>query len=219
MVSWSSYVLNQFVAPGIVEFTAAEIPDLIPEFAQAPHWLANHFLNSVLRGTYAAGTRQLVLGYVRRAYHAFADYHLARKFTLAYLQGNDPHNPRLTDYYVSVERWEAFAIQLSMSFDILRELGGDTGVFAKNDGSSEQRLYTIANQVKHLASCVRSGQCTATDTVPLWLTNTGLASFGVDVPYTEAAAILRRAAEIAEELYDPVSLRERLESDKRDAGS
>ena len=205
-------ILNQFVAPGLVEFTAADIPDLTRCFPQASHWLANHFLKSVLRGTYGAGTRQLVLGYMRRAYHAFAHYHEARQLTLAYLQGNEPHNPRVTDYYVAVERWEAFAVQLAMAFDLLKELRQGTGVFAKNDGTPEQRLYTIANQVNHLASCVRSGQCTPTDTLPLWLTNAGIASFGVAVSYSEAAEVLGRVARTAEGLSDPAALRERLAS-------
>ncbi len=61
----------------------------------------------------------------------------------------------------------------------------------------------MANQIKHIGSCIASGQCTTADTVPLWLTNQGLVSFGVDVTFTEAAEILSDLAELADKLQDP----------------
>jgi hypothetical protein len=218
-ISWSSNVLHQYVAPGIVEVVAAEIPDLTSQFPEAPYWLANHFLNSIGRGTYAVGTRQLVLGYIRRAFHAFADFHSARQHTHEYLKDNNPHNPWITKYYVAVAGWEAFTLQLSMALDLFKAINLGEGAFKKNDASVEWRLYTMANQIKHLESCVRSGQCSPTDTVPLWLTNTGLASFSLDVSYSDAAEVLTGVGRLAEELCDPVSLRQRLATKVTDPGA
>ncbi len=213
--SWSKTIIDKYMAPGLVEFTGAEVPDLTADFPQAPYWLGNQFLNAIGRATYRDGVRQLVLGYVRRTYHAFQDYHSARALTLAYLDGNNPHNPRLVDYYKAVAQWEAFAIQASMAFDLIlgmrRSAGPEAhGVFEQGDGSPEDRLNLIANQVKHLASCVRSGQCQATDTVPLWLTNNGLASFGVELSYADASAVLTEMAKHSEDLQDPLKYFERL---------
>ena len=129
--------------------------------------------------------------------------------TIQYLDGNDPHNPRLSKYYDAVANWESFCLQVSMALDLFRWLNGGQGAFQRNDGSPEQRLYTVANQVKHLASCVESGQCTETDTAPLWLTNAGLASFGVAVTYAEAAGVLSNLAQLADELQDPLSFAQR----------
>ncbi|MEQ1531146.1 MAG: hypothetical protein ABL925_17660, partial [Methylococcales bacterium] len=64
-------------------------------------------------------------------------------------------------------------------------------------------IYTIANQVKHVVSCVKERQCTEEDTIPLWLTNDGLSSFGVNLSYSEAAEILGDMAKLANLLQDP----------------
>jgi hypothetical protein len=203
MVSWSSGILNKLVAPGIVEFTVAEIPDITDQFPEAQHWLANHFLNSVLRASFKDGYRQVAVGFLRRAYHGFGAFHSAREQTLQYLVGNDPHNPRLTKYYDAVASWETFALQVSMALDLFRWLNGGEGAFIKNDGSPEQRIYTIANQVKHLSSCVEAGQCSEFDSVPLWLSNDGIHSFGVAVTYEDAATVLADIATFADQLQDP----------------
>lgn len=125
--------------------------------------------------------------------------------TAKYLDGNDPNNPRLALYYDAVASWENLALQVSMAFDLFRWLNDGAGAFKKNDGSPEQRLYTIANQVKHLSSCVESGQCSDADVVPLWLTNTGLNSFGSSVTFNEVTEVVRDLARLADRLQDPLS--------------
>jgi hypothetical protein len=72
-----------------------------------------------------------------------------------------------------------------MSIDLFRWLNEGLGLFQKNDGSKEQRLYEIANLIKHTASAITSGQCGEADTVPLWLANDGICSFGLIVTYAE----------------------------------
>ncbi len=196
-------LLNKFIAPEITQFTDADIPDITSEFPEANHWLQNHFLNNVFRGAFGDRARQVTLGYLRRAHHAFIAYHQAREATLRYLQGNQPDNPRVRGYYEAIVLWEMFAIQANMALDLFKWMGNGTGAFSPNDGTSEFRLYSIANQVKHVASCVESGQCDPDASVPLWLTNTGLRSYSYSVFYTEAADVLRRMAELADELQDP----------------
>jgi hypothetical protein len=208
-MQWNPEILSKFIAPGIVEFTSVDIPDLTSRFPQAPYWVTNHFLNNALRTSFKDRWRQVVMAYIRRSHNAFYAYHDARSRTSAYLYGNQPDNPRVARYFDAVSSWENFALQISMAIDLFRWLNQGQGAFQKNDGSKEQRLYEIANLVKHTASAVTSGQCGEADTVPLWLANDGLHSFGLIVTYAEASEILIDVAALADDYQDPYSLREK----------
>lgn len=208
-MQWNPTILSKFIAPDIAEFTTSEIPQLETLFPQASHWVTNHFLNNALRTSFKDGWRQVVLGYIRRTHNAFTAYHEARLLTLSYLDGNQPLNPRVSQYFNAVSSWENFALQVSMALDLFKYLNQGTGSFEKNDGSKEQRLYEIANLVKHTVSAVKSGQCSNTDTVPLWLGNEGLRSFTHLVSYTEASEVLIDLSVLAEDYQDPYSLHEK----------
>jgi hypothetical protein len=211
-MKWNPAILSKFIAPDIAEFTSAVIPDLTDRFPQAPYWVVNHFLNNALRAAFKDRWRQVVLAYIRRSHNAFVAYHDARSRTFDYLDGNEPHNPRVGRYFDAVSSWENFALQTSMAIDLFRWLNQGQGAFAKNDGSKEQRLYEIANLVKHTASAVSAGQCTESDTVPLWLSNRGLHSFNLSVTYAEASEILVDVAVLADDYQDPHSLRDKWRS-------
>lgn len=208
-MQWNPAILSRFIAPGIAEFTAADIPDLTDTFPQAPYWVTNHFLNNALRTSFKGRWRQVVLAYIRRAHNTFSAYHDARSRTLAYLDGNQPDSPRVGRYFDAVSSWENFALQISMAIDLFRWLNEGQGAFEKNDGSKEERLYEIANLIKHTASAVTSGQCAEADTVPLWLANDGMHSFGLIVTYAEASEILIDVSALADDYQDPHSLREK----------
>lgn len=208
-MQWNPAILSKFIAPDIAEFTSANIPDLTDRFPQAPYWVTNHFLNNALRTSFKDRWRQVVLAYIRRAHNAFSAYHDARSRTLAYLDGNQPDNPRVGRYFDAVSSWENFALQISMAIDLFRWLNEGQGAFQKNDGSKEQRLYEIANLVKHTAKAVTSGQCGEANTVPLWLANDGVRSFSLIVTYAEAAEILIDVSVLADDYQDPHSLREK----------
>lgn len=85
-MQWDPDLLDKFVAPGISKFTDARIPDLSLEFPEARYWLANHFLNNTLSGSFPDRTRQLVMGYLRRAHHAFEAYHDAPRSAIGIRQ-------------------------------------------------------------------------------------------------------------------------------------
>jgi hypothetical protein len=208
MVQWSSALLDQLIAPGISTFRAAQIPDVSGEFPQAEYWLTNHFLNTVLRARFRDGVRQVAVAFLRRAQDAHAAYVAARECTLHFLASAQPGNPGVRGYYAAVGAWEAFALQSAIAMDLFRWLNDGTGAFVKNDGSMESRLYTIANQIKHTASCVESGQCRPEHTVPLWLTAGGLESFDdLRVSYDEAAQVLRDICRLADRVQDPGAMR------------
>ena len=213
-ISYSSGLLNRFVSPEFTSFRSANIPDISNQFPQAEHWLANFFLNSAFRGKYSTKLQQLILGYLRRSYHAFKSYHDARMATFQYLEKGDPHQGHIRLYYEAINNWENYVLQISMAIDLYNAFSNPDKVFEKNDGSKEQRIYTIANQVKHVGHCVNSGQCKEEDTLPLWLTNEGLTSFGIKVSFSEASEILIDVAKLADLVQDPPGLVEKIKNEK-----
>src|SRR5436190_793638 len=51
-LKWNPQLLDKHIAPGISNFSQANIPDLSGKFPQADHLVANFFLNSILRASY-----------------------------------------------------------------------------------------------------------------------------------------------------------------------
>src|SRR5437867_8806774 len=102
---WNPQLLDKHIAPGIAQFRSAVIPDLAGQFPQADYWAVNYFLNATLSLAWPDRTRQIVVGFLRRASHAYASYHEGRQLTLDYLEGNDPLDPRLGRYYKTTARW------------------------------------------------------------------------------------------------------------------
>jgi len=156
MPRWSNQILNRYVAPEIIDFVSAEITDLRPEFPEWHDWIANHFLNNVLRGGFHEPWRQYAVNFIRRAQATFQFYHEGRKLTLNYLRDNDPRNPKVSLYYQSVATWEAALLNWAICLDLVRNLN-NRDLFQKNDGSSEQRAYSLHNTIKHHARDIHNG--------------------------------------------------------------
>ena len=208
-MQWNPAILDAHVAPGFSSFTSAEIPPLSDAFPQAPHWLANHFLNAVLRGTFTDGQRQACVAFLRRVQECITCYSEARTATQAHFTRGSAQ-PGLKTYYAAVAQWEATLLQLSIALDTMRFFGGGTKLFAKNDGTPLQRLYTIANHVKHVGSCISSGQCTPADTLPLWLSSSGLCSFDTEATWAELASVIDELTELADMMQDPITFADKL---------
>lgn len=201
MTQWSSSVTDRLIAPGLADFRSAEIPDLSTDFRDAEHWVADHFLNSALRGSYTDGMRQYAMAFLRRARRGFRAYHEARSETLAYLAELRPGTQSLSRYLNAVDEWEQFVLQLQMAMVLFQHMPGSEKIFEKGDGSPEFRLYSIANRVKHHGSA----ESDLVASLPLWLSNEGLHSPGMAITYIEASAILTDVGHFAEALRDPVS--------------
>ena len=205
MTQWSSSVTDLFVAPGVIDFRSADIPDLASQFPDAAHWVADHFLNSVLRGAFRNGMRQLAMGFLRRSRNGFRFYHEARSSTLSYLAELRPGTQPLSRYFDAVDGWENFVLQIQMAMDLYRRMPGTEEVFRKGDGSAENRLYRMANMVKHPGRASPDGNVTPGECFPLWLSNHGLHSTDVAVTFVEAGSMLGDVARFAELLRDPVA--------------
>jgi hypothetical protein len=203
--TFNAEMLNRLYAPGIATFTACDAPDITGQHPQAPHWLANHFLNSLLRSEYKNKYRQFAINQIYRAQTAFADYHEARNLTQEFLAKGNPNNPSSRSYFHSVARWESCLLNLHIFIDVMNKMKRDTGdeaVFKEGDGTPEQRAYSMANTVKHWGADILAGRHEEADTVPLWLTNLGLNTRSNEITYAELAALVSQIAEVASELQD-----------------
>lgn len=206
-ISYSAALLDRHLAPGISEFTSCDAPDITDEHPEAPHWLANHFLNSAFRGTYRDKYRQYAVNLIFRAQVAFADYHEARNLTAEHLAKGTPGNPASRAYFRAVARWESCILNLQIFIDVMNRMKKDlkdTPVFEDGDGTPEQRAYSMANTVKHFGSHVFAGRDVEEDTIPMWLTNVGLRTRSHEMTYKELSKLVSEVATAAGELQDPI---------------
>jgi hypothetical protein len=91
-----------------------------------------------------------------------------------------------------------------MAIELYNWLSPEERAFDKNDGSPEQRLYTIGNHIKAHCKCVKNGQIAEAEMLPFWVDAMGLRSYEETVAtYAEAASVLRGVAGIADRLQNP----------------
>jgi hypothetical protein len=202
--SWSPHILNRYLAPGISAFTQAQIPTIDPEGEEVEHWMANHFLNSVFRGEYAGKHRQLAFNIIYRAQACFEAYQSAADTTHKFLLESDPGKPKSRIYYKALRSWEMCFLHLQTFVDLINRSTGKQ-VFAKDDGSPEQRAYAVANVVKHWGQMIARDEHDESDTVPMWLANDGFHTRTEQVTYQELAGLLKEVAAVAESLRDPTA--------------
>jgi len=216
-VTWSASLVNR-IAPDLDSFSKAAIPDLSADFLQAPYWLQNYFLNTSFGGRFTGTFEPAVLGYLRRADHAFRAFHRARELTLEYVANFKPGQPRVRLYYDALDEWEMFVLQLQMAVD-LRVYMEQENVFEPGDGSEVQRLYDMANAVKHLRGHIASKRFEAGDLLPLWLAPSGLRSFCLSASYLDAATVLRHVAILADKLQNPAAFVAEIASEDESDGA
>lgn len=207
-IQYNSQLLERYIAPGISMFTSCDAPDITASHPEAPHWLANHFLNAVFRGTFKDKFRQYALNQILRAQVAFADYHEARTLTAEYLAKSNPDNPTTCSYFRAIARWESCLLNLQIFVDVMNKMKKDVGeapVFKEGDGTLEQRAYVMANTVKHFGSDIAAGRHNEADTIPLWMTNSGLSTRTLELRYDDLANLISQVATAADELQDPRS--------------
>ena len=101
----SGHFLDNFVAPGISDFTSAEIPNMSEDDPESTFWLATFVLNSGLRGNFNPPGNAYAYNYLRRTVAAFSEHEEARQATLAV-----PSSGRqsLSHYVAATLHWEFF---------------------------------------------------------------------------------------------------------------
>jgi hypothetical protein len=213
MARFSSHVRDRFIAPGVSAFNTAEVPDMSTYDPESKHWVANHFLNSVLRGKLNPPANAYAYSYVRRAEAAFSEHDQARQATLDFIISG-AQSPSL--YAAAVLHWEFFLSQSWQGYALLARLlallgaGERFKIFVRGDGSVEERLNLLHNSMKHAESRIAAGQILEGAPVPVWLTNEGIQSTDTLLKYPETGDILRDIARWANILVDPIEMANRL---------
>jgi hypothetical protein len=206
--TFNTTFVDLLLAPGLSSFTRFEAPDLTSQHPEAAHWLANHFLNSLLGTRYKDKYRQWALNQLFRAEIAFRDYHEARTITFELLEKGRPGQPAVRTYFRAVARWESCLLNIQIFIDLANRMKreiGDSPVFIENDGSRDQRAYVMANTVKHWGSDVAVERHEEHQTIPLWLLNEGLTTRSHQLSFPELATLVAEIATVADGLQDPRS--------------
>ena len=82
--------------------------------------------------------------------------------------------------------------------------------FVQEQGSIEERLNNLYNQMKYAESQIENARLIEGATVSVWLTNDGLRSTDALLTYSETADILRDLAKWANVLVDPREMGDKL---------
>jgi len=206
MAQFSNYVIDKFIAPNASSFTQADIPDMSSYDEQSTHWTSNFFLNSVLRATWKPPYNAYMYNYLRRTEAAFIEHDLARTETLAFIEFGRQSSRR---YTAALFHWESFLGQSWHAYKTLQKCF-EVQLFEQGDGSVEERLNKLYNQMKHVESRIENAQILDGATVPVWLSNEGLVSIDATLTFTETGEVLSDIAKWANILQDPLSAPEEL---------
>lgn len=199
MVTFSSAILDSHIAPGVSVFTEAEIPDMSGWSKESPHWVGNLFLNSIFTGRFEHPMGAYAYNYVRRAQRAFTEHQLARDATIGFLSSG---RRSVTKYTDALFHWECFLGQCWHAYKLL-VTAWKGKAFEKGDGSIEERLNALYNQMKHVESRIENEQMPAGATVPVWMENAGLRSIDANLTFMETGDVLKDLAKYADALSNP----------------
>ena len=200
---------DTYIAPDVSSFARAAIPDMSHLRSKSSSWIPNYILNAVLRAEVASPEREYRMNFLRRAVIADTKYNLARTSTLAFL---DSGGTVFRHYFDAIHHWEQFLAATWLALDTLRTWTGKK-IFQKNDGSAEQRVNALYDQMKHADSRIKNaslGQMPAQGPLSVWLTNDGLQGTECRLSWDEAAQMLRQVADIAHAFEDPLETTARL---------
>ncbi len=209
VIQFSDEILDKHIAPEVSSFNRADIPDMSSWEKEAPYWIANFFLNSAFITSFNPPMNAYAYNFLRRAHAAFIEHKLARDATYSFLEagGQSP-----THYCLALFHWETFLGQSWHAYAIfLKAFKGKDKVFDKGDGSLENRLNNLYNQMKHVESKIATCEMLPGATVPVWLTNDGIHSINTSMTYNETADVLQQIATWANVLLNTETVKGELD--------
>lgn len=201
-ITYGAHIRDKHIAPGVSTFTAAEIPDMSGHTKESGHWIANFFLNSAFTATFKPPMDVYAYNFLRRVQFAYSEHALARDATLLFLAGG---SQSVTRYAEALFHWECYLGQAWHAYALLAKAWEGT-LFKQGDGSVEQRLNAMYNQMKHVESRIENAdkqQMLPGATVPVWLENNGLRSVDTVLSYAETGAVLKDLGKYANALMNP----------------
>lgn len=197
-VPLSDWAKDNFVAPELSKFTAADLPDMSETDAEQEHWLANFILNNLLGPQrYVTPLRQQMYNFLRRSHAAFRNYSAAREATLAYLAAPDSSLP----YITAINHWEWFLADAWQAYAFFAHRSRK--VFDKGDGGPRERLYNLYCRSRHAEEAIERGDFVEDSPLCVWLANDGLRSTDDELAFGEVIDILRDLARLASAVQNP----------------
>lgn len=206
MVQFSDYLLEKHIGPGASKLTEVDIPDMSMWTPESSHWIANFFLNSAFGSRFSEPMQAYAYNFLRRAVYAYNAHNQARAMTLKFLAA-DRQSPN--HYAMALFHWETFLGQSWHAYGQLVK-AWKAQAFKPKDGSVEERLNTLYNEMKHVESRIENGQMIPGATIPVWLENAGLRSIDSHLSFTETAEVLKDLAKYANALMNPATARAQL---------
>ena len=155
---------------------------------ESKHWVANFFLNSLLRAKWKPPYNAYLYNYFRRAEAAFLEHDVARTATLDFVTSGRQSPSR---HALAIFHWEVFLGQSWHAFKLLEKAFGFV-LYTPGTASVEERLNHLYNQMKHVESRIVAGQMLPCATVPVWMRNEGLVSVDANLTWAETGEVLRR---------------------------
>ena len=197
----SNYAKDRFIAPHLSKFTHAKIEDLSQYDSQQTSWTENFLLNTLLISRVPNPQREYILNYLRRVQTAFEEFELARNYTQGYLASQTG----VSSYFYAQHHWEVTLNLMWQSLRTLKNLYSTSPPFIKGDLSTEEKLNTIANAMKHAEGRILEGKMPKEGGLPVWLTNEGLESVDTKLAFNEIAEYLKQLGHVAGRLSNPSS--------------
>lgn len=208
VVRYSDEIVDTNIAPGVSTLTAVQIPDMSTSAPESRFWVANYFLSSIYSARFAPAMHAYAFNFLRRCMYAFKEHELARAKTIEFIALRPP-SP--SHYAMALFHWENYLGQCWHAYALL--VSAFRGrAFDKGDGSIEQRLNALYNQMKHVESRIENGQIIPGATVPVWLDNEGLRSIDTRMTYAETGEVLNDLAKYANVLMSPKTARDGLDA-------
>ncbi|NJO38072.1 MAG: hypothetical protein HC871_11245 [Rhizobiales bacterium] len=208
MVQLTAYTLDTFLAPKMSSFRSADIPDMS---GKKTPWLNKFSLNNILRGRYTGQqVHQYVFNYVHCVEAAHLEYENARTATADYLKGS---RQSIEMYMKALYHWRAFLGQCGLALDLHAKLCRMGRPKRGIKGPPEERMYVLYQTSKHVADRIEKREYLTPDaTIPIWMEDEGLRSVKCAVTWSECATVLDELSDIATQLEDPRTARERIEA-------
>lgn len=193
-----------FIAQGISKLTACDAPELFNLFDQREHWVNNFIFNSIFRAEIKEDLKPFIFSILRRAQMSIAEYEDGRVSLIDYIDGD---RDRWSVYFRALYHFELSVMLMCQAYEAIRKLAGNVNYYDHGDGSAAERLFAIYNISKHLEpTSLAKGQLHS-----VWLTNDGIATSRAELTWDELAESLRTLGSMANEISDPVSLKQNLQ--------
>ena len=195
----SKYSMDTFIAPRLSELTKVGAPDLHSCTKEYGNWVDNFVLNTIFRVRIIERDRQLIMHFLKKVEGAFQEYHEGRIFLENYIKNR---NKAISSYFHSLRHFEVAMSLAYQAFDTIRTMIQEK-LFAKEDGSSLQRLNRLQNLSKHANEELSRSDISGEFNISIWLTNEGIECHDTTLSFSEFSLLLIELANSAEVISNP----------------